>query len=177
MISRKKSYSWMNPKLIVKDTKKYGKGVFAIKKIRKDELLSIFGGYVMSRSEEMKLPKKVNDNAVQISEGYVLGVKKVSELEDASYFNHSCNPNAGFKGQIFLVAMRNIRKGEQITFDYGMVLHEIKNLDKQYKLKCYCGSKKCRRFITFNDWKKPELQKKYFGYFQLYLQEKLINAA
>jgi len=98
-------------------------------------------------------------------------------LEVASYFNHSCNPNAGFKGQIFLVAMRNIRKGEQITFDYGMVLHEIKNLDKQYKLKCYCGSKKCRRFITFNDWKKPELQKKYFGYFQLYLQEKLINAA
>lgn len=97
---------------------------------------------------------------------------KKSQLENAVFFNHSCDPNSGFKGQMFLVAMRNIKKGEQVTFDYAMVLSKAKNVSF-YKIKCFCGSKNCRGYVTEDDWKKPELQKKYDGYFQWYLQDKI----
>ena len=165
-------FSWMNPKLEVRDTEKYGKGVFAKKNIKKNEVVCVFGGYIKRLIEEKKLPKEIQDEGVQISKDFSLGIISKKQFEDSSYFNHSCDPNAGFKGQIFLVAMRNIKKYEQITFDYAMVLSKVKNV-KLYKIKCLCGSKKCRGYITDNDWKKTELQKKYNGYFQLYLQEKI----
>jgi hypothetical protein len=126
----------------------------------------------MTLEEESHLPKEINDIACQISENFVLGIRKKTELEPASFFNHSCNPNSGFKGQIYLIALKKIRGGEEITFDYGMVLHKAKGVTP-YKLKCLCGSKNCREYITADDWKQPELQKRYDGYFQWYLQEKI----
>lgn len=162
----------MNPKLEVKNTKKYGKGVFAKKNIKKDDALAIFGGYVFNASEEEKLPGNLSDYSLQISENLVIGPVNKDEINDSEAFNHNCDPNAGFKGQIFLVAMREIKKGEQITFDYAMVLSKAKNAEL-YKMKCLCGSKECRGYITDNDWKNKKIQKKYKGYFQWYLQEKI----
>jgi len=167
----------MNPLLEVQTVPKYGKdgkGVFAKKNIKKGDLLSVFGGYIITRKEEESLPEGFQDEGIQISDDLVLGIKDKSGAEDASYFNHSCAPNAGCNGQIFLVAMRNIEEGEEITFDYGMVLCKTKGC-KSYKLECVCGAKKCRKYITDNDWKIPELQKKYNGYFQWYIQEKIDN--
>ena len=168
----RRHFSWINHKLKVNNTEKYGKGVFADKNIKKGELICVFGGYIKSLAEEEKMPKEIQDEGVQISEEFALGVIKKSQLENASFFNHSCEPNAGFKGQIFLVAMRNIKKGEQVTFDYAMVLAKAKNVTF-YKIKCFCGSKKCRGYVTENDWKNPKIQKKYNGYFQWYLQDKI----
>lgn len=169
-----RTFSWMNPKLEVRDTKKYGKGVFAKGVIKKDDVLAVFGGYVRTAVEESKLPKNFNDNGVQISKDLVITIIKRSELESASYFNHSCSPNAGFDGQIFLVAIRNIVAGEEVTFDYAMALSKSKGF-RLYKIKCLCGFKDCRGFITDNDWKLPALQKKYNGYFQWYLQKTINN--
>jgi len=162
----------MNQKLVVRKTKLNGNGIYASGDIKKNELLNIAGGYVMTADEESKLPEKFRDSGLQIAENFVLSNKKELEIEDSGYFNHSCEPNAGFHGQIFLVAMRNIKRGEEITFDYAMVLHQSKNV-KKYKMKCLCGEKYCRGFITDSDWKKKELQKKYDGYFQYFLQEKI----
>lgn len=170
--NKPRPFSWMNPKLEVRETQKYGKGVFAKKDIKKSEILTIFGGYIKNNKEEAGLKSSVSDEGVQISEDFSLGVLKPEELEDASFLNHSCSPNAGFAGQIFLVAMRNIKKGEQVAFDYAMVLSKTKGV-KFYKMKCSCGSKSCRGYIADNDWKIPELQKKYKRYFQFYLQEKI----
>ena len=171
----KRTFSWMSPKLEVCLVSKYGKGakgVFAKKDIKKDELLAVFGGYVMTIREEENLAKVASDNSIQISDDFVLGVKKKSELEDASFFNHSCDPNAGFNGQVFLVAMRNIKKEEEITFDYAMVLCKAKSA-KTYKFKCLCGKDNCRKTLSEDDWEIPELQEKYDGYFQYYLQGKI----
>lgn len=164
-----KIFSWINPKLEIRETGKYGKGVFVKENIKKDERLAIFGGYVMTLDEEEKLPKEISDLAHQIDDNFVIGVKEEKEIQDVDNFNHSCNPNAGFKGQIFLVAMKNINAEEEITFDYAMVLGG----DEPYSLECLCGKENCRKAITNNDWKLPELQKKYKGYFQWYLEEKI----
>jgi hypothetical protein len=168
----KNTFSWTNPKLILKKTPKYGSGVFSTSKIKKGEIMAIFGGYIMSRREELALPTEINDNGIFVSDGMVMGVKKKHEVELASFFNHSCNPNAGFKGQIFLVAMRDVAKGEEITFDYAMVLSKSKGT-KLYRMNCLCNSKSCRKIITDNDWRHKDLQKKYKGFFQFYIEEKI----
>ena len=165
-------YCWLNPKLKAKDTKKYGYGVFAIKNIKKDEMCAIFGGYVVSAKDEAKFPSKYSDTGILISDQFVMS--SALSKEPADNFNHSCNPNAGINGQIFLVAMRDIKSGEQITFDYAMCLsYNKKHIPYFYKTKCLCGSKNCRGFITADDWKIPALQKRYKGFFSWYLQKKI----
>lgn len=168
----KTAFSWINPKLKVGNAEECGKGVFSKVDIPKDEVLAIFGGYVLDIKDEANLPEPLNDYGLQIHERFVLGIMKKSEIFDTDFFNHSCEPNAGFKGQIFLVAMKNISKGEEITFDYAMVLHSVLGLDS-YKLKCLCKRKGCRGIVSDNDWQKKELQDKYDGYFQFYIQEKI----
>ena len=168
----KPKFYWLNPKLIVKKNSKRVKGTFAKKEISKGERLLVFGGYVMSLKDEANLPKNFNDNGAQITEDYSLCVLHKKDLGGINFINHSCNPNAGFNGQIFLVAMKNIKRGEEIVFDYAMTLYSSKK-SKPYKMECWCGSKKCRGIITDNDWKIKKLQKKYRGYFQYYLSEKM----
>ena len=171
--SSKRAFSWMNPKLEVRKTEERGDGVFAQKNIKKDELMAVFGGYVLTLEEENKLTEGLTDTGVQIHDNFVLTSKE--SKEDSDYFNHSCNPNVGFKGQIFLVAMRDIEPNEEVAFDYAMVLYGNNESD-EYGFKCLCGSKNCRGHITEDDWKIPELQKKYDGYFQYFLQEKINKA-
>lgn len=168
----KRMFSWMNPQLEVREIKNYGKGVFARKNINKNELLAIFGGHVMKASDEQKLSGNLSDYSLQISENFVIGPAEEKEIGDAEFFNHSCDPNAGFEGQITLAAMRNIRKGEQITFDYAMVLSKSSGR-KHYKFNCLCGSPICRKIVKDNDWKILLLRKKYRGYFQRYLERKI----
>ena len=108
--------SCLNPKLEAKHSKTHGKGIFAKEYIQKGERLAIFGGDVMHIDEISALPVECQNYPMQIEERFVLG-SRTAVVEDADLFNHSCNPNSGFKGQIFLVAMRDIKKDEEITFD------------------------------------------------------------
>ncbi len=165
----------MNPKLEVKKTSKYGtdeKGVFAKKSVLKNEQLAIFGGYIIDLKNGQS--EISGDYCLQISDSFVIGPANENDLLPADYFNHSCEPNAGIKGQIFLVAMRDIKKDEEITFDYAMVLQHIKGAPL-YKFNCSCNSKSCRTVITENDWKIQKLQRKYRGYFNIFIQEKILS--
>jgi len=161
-------YSWLNPKLEVRNTKGGTcRGVFARVPLKTGEKLAIFGGKVIRVFEE------IGDYGIQIDEEFVMGgtSMKLQTIEDTDYFNHSCNPNAGIKGQILIVAMRDIEPDEEIVFDYAMCLHPI--VGRKYEFECHCGSQNCRKRITTNDWKLEELQKRYDGFFSWYLQNKI----
>jgi SET domain-containing protein len=166
MHKKHSQFSWMNPKLEVRETAACGKGVFAKSAIVQGERICVLGGAVISGIEES------GDAGIQIAEDLIF----VSpDPEDAgNFFNHSCDPNAGFQGQIVLVAMRSILAGEEITFDYAMCLHPAPG-SPRYEMPCRCGKTNCRKVITEDDWTIPELQYRYDGYFQWYLQNK-INA-
>jgi len=167
------THNWINPKLEVRRSKIGGKGVFAKENIPEGTRLVIFGGKIMFIDEIKNLPKNLQQYPMQIEERFVLGPhQNQTEIEDTDYFNHSCEPNSGFKGQIFLVAMHDIRKNEEVTFDYAMVVSESIGSDVEFKIECKCGLENCRKIITENDWKLPYLQKKYNGFFSQYLQEK-----
>lgn len=88
---------------------------------------------------------------------------------------HSCTPNSGFHGQIFLVAMRDISMGEEITFDYAMIISESVGSDIVFEMECNCGSPKCRKQITEDDYKIPQLRIKYKDYFSEYIKQKILS--
>jgi hypothetical protein len=85
--------------------------------------------------------------------------------------NHSCSPTCGFGGEIIVIAMKDLNIGEEITIDYAMCVTS----DKIKNMKCFCESKNCRKKITANDWKNIDLQKKYKGYFEPYIDKKIKN--
>lgn len=86
--------------------------------------------------------KKANEagmNWVGIGKNEWIDPKKYCQ-----YFNHSCDPNTHIKGKVTVVALKNIKKGEEITFDYSLNESDIFwKLDK----KCRCGTKICRKNI------------------------------
>jgi SET domain-containing protein len=167
-------HNWLNPGLEVRNSKIGGRGVFAKENIIRGTRLAIFGGKLMFIDEIRNLPEHLQEYTMQIEERFILGPPQNStEPDETDFFNHSCEPNSGFKGQMFLVAMRDIKKNEEITFDYAMVVSESVGSDFIFELECKCGSGNCRKKITENDWKLPELQKKYYGFFSQYLQEKI----
>ena len=165
---KKQNLSWIAHKLIVKKILANEFGVFAKKNIKKDDLLMIFGGHIMSRDEERNLPEKIRDAAIQIDKNFVIGAKNLNEISNTDYVNHSCKPNAYIQGQISLYALRDIKKNEEITFDYGTVLFGNKK-NPTYKIHCYCNTKNCRNYITDHDWKMPEFQKKYKNKLPFYI--------
>jgi SET domain-containing protein len=166
--------NWLNPILEVRNSKIGGRGVFAKENIIRGTRLAIFGGRIMLIDEIRNLPGHLQGYTMQIEERFVLGPPLNSiEPDETDFFNHSCEPNSGFKGQMFLVAMRDIKKNEEITFDYAMAVSESVGSDFVFEMECKCGSSNCRKKITENDWKLPEIQKKYYGFFSQYLQDKI----
>jgi hypothetical protein len=109
----KQPFSWMNPKLEIKRTSKYGKGVFAKEAIKNGSILFVMGGYILTIEDENNLQGVVADKPIEISEWFSIGPRKPSDLPrmPQHYVNHSCRPNAGFQGQIFMVATRKVRGG------------------------------------------------------------------
>jgi uncharacterized protein len=64
------------------------------------------------------------------------------------YMNHSCEGNIGFNEEGDFMARRDITKGEELTYDYGLA-----ESNPVFKMTCKCASNTCRKMITGNDWK------------------------
>lgn len=122
--------------------------------------------------EIASLPGRLQDLPMQIEERFVLGSRD-GEAEDTDFFNHSCDPNVGFRGQLFLVAMRAIAPDEEICFDYAMVVSESIGSNIVFQMDCRCQTSLCRKRITEEDWKLRELRHRYAGHFSQYLQERI----
>lgn len=165
-------HSYITDKVEVRRSGINRRGVFAVKALKKDEVICVWGGYIISQKEFDRLSKKefrdIEDYATVIADGFYLVSCKKGGLEDDDFFNHSCAPNAGIKGQIMMVAMRDIRPEEEITYDYCMT-----DADFDYSFACACGAKQCRKRVSTSDWKNPALQRRYKGYFSWYIQEKI----
>ncbi len=159
--------SYMNPKCAAAPlAEKGGWGVFAREPIQKGELISLWGGRIVSADELDPSMPNFTQRILQIEEGLYLETPE--PLEPTDCFNHSCDPNVGFSGQIALVAMRDIEVGEEINFDYAMC-----DGTPYDEFDCQCGSENCRGRVTGSDWMRPELWEKYEGYFIPYLARRI----
>ncbi|HYE22088.1 MAG TPA: SET domain-containing protein-lysine N-methyltransferase, partial [Verrucomicrobiae bacterium] len=64
---------------------------------------------------------------------------------DSKYFNHSCNANTipyHDKAVEMDVALKDIKPGEEATYEYGFLVEDDEIFD------CHCGEKNCRKVIT-----------------------------
>ncbi len=163
--------SYKSPKTEVRKSPIHGRGIFAKEKIKKDEIIAIKNGHIISMNEFNSLPKRCQEMSLQIEDNFFMGPKKIEEVEDnAIFMNHSCEPNAGFRGQIIFVAMRDIESDEELTLDYAMYSTEI---EKFFDLECNCGNPNCRHKLKNDDWKSNELHKKYGNYFSEFILKKI----
>ncbi len=162
--------TWRSPKIQVSNNTLSGRGVVAIRDIKKDEIVAIKAGHIVTREGLARIGDQVGDMALQIDDDFYLTPTRPDEVDDMSVFiNHSCDPNIGFLGQVSYVAMRDIKAEEELCHDYSMERSD------DYCLECRCGSPLCRHQVTGDDWKLPELQSRYGHYFSIYLLNK-INA-
>lgn len=65
----------------------------------------------------------------------------------ARWINHSCSPNCEAveeEGRVFIEAIRNIRPGQELGYDYNISIEERLTAAEKKRWPCYCGSRKCR---------------------------------
>ena len=158
---------YVSPKLEVREhLDKGGFGLFARVAIARDEVLVAWGGPVLTLAEVRALSREAQGHTMQIDEDLYIGAIRMDEPAD--YVNHSCDPNAGIRGQVVLVALRDIAPGEEVCFDYAMA--DGSAFDE---FACSCGAPHCRGKVTGNDWQLPDLWARYEGYFSAYLQRRI----
>lgn len=132
----------------------HGKGIIAACDLNKDEKLFHIKGKII----DFVVKNKKDALSGPLMIGY--GKNKWIDPDDFSkYLNHSCNPSCGIKGRITLIAMRNIKKGEEITIDYS-----ITEMEPLWEMKCKCGAKQCRKIIKSVQFLPLNLFKKYNSY-------------
>ena len=161
-------HRWLTPKAKVASSSIFAVGVFAINNISKDEIIRITGGIIVPKKDIEKYHEKMDgvEVEIQIDDDFFLAPSKKDEAKETGLFNHSCEPNVGLLDTIKVIAIRNIKSGEELTMDYAFFGGAFEHF------KCNCKSPNCRKIIKPDDWKNPELQKKYGQYFSPYLKKK-----
>ena len=160
--------TWFSPKVEKRVSGIEGRGLFALEAIDPGELVVMKGGHVFDRAERDRLAETLGPAEIQIDDDLFIGPVTQEEREAAMmHLNHSCDPNVGIQGQVAFVAMRAITTGEELAFDYAT------GDDDDWDMACQCGAAECRGTITGQDWRKPELPRKYAGWFSHYLERRI----
>lgn len=175
MTERSEMYSWMNPAVEVRKSPVAGFGVFAVEPIPQRATLIVMGGRIIDIETENRLNAWQLDKPIEISEEFAFCPLSPAEMDlmPQHFVNHSCDPNAGFAGSQFIVAMRDIEPGEEIAYDYAMVLAASPASLNTFHMICRCGAARCRGAVGEHDWKRPDLRERYTGYFMPYIEAKI----
>jgi uncharacterized protein len=137
-------------KLVIGPSRIEGLGMVARDNIAMGETILFFEG------EEINLDEMLRRvGALTLAPSDPLGIDEelyLDLVEPYVRINHSCEPNAYIRGHRELVAMKDIDKGKEITFDYSTTMWE--NVQKIFDVgrtlwtcPCKCGSAKCRGVI------------------------------
>ena len=132
----------LNYKVVTRPSLIDGKGGFALEPIPTRRKIGNMGGEVISLREARKRAGKNKRIAiVEFGDGRALDASiNPNELR---YINHSCQPNTYMRvaySRVEFYSLRNIRKGEELTCNYGPTHHDG-------KLKCRCGAPGCKGFL------------------------------
>lgn len=141
-------------------------GIYTAAPVSAGTLLLLFTGDIVDAEQLAQVPESHRRFSIQIEEG--LYMVTLGDPEVSDYLNHSCAPTAGMSGQIGVVALRNLAPGEEICIDYAMC-----DGSPYDEFICGCGAPTCRGRVTGDDWRQPELQVRYAGYFSPYLQRRI----
>ena len=146
------------PGLCVVTLPSLGRGVVAERAFTKGETIAVWRGSTITEREALALPANERDQLLQVDVDTF--ICSDDELVTVDFINHSCDPNCGFTDSATLVARRDIGAGEMITFDYAM-----SDTNSFIAFECRCETPLCRGRMSGNDWRLPDLQQRYAGWF------------
>jgi SET domain-containing protein len=128
----------------------HGKGMFAVQDLAEGETLIEYVGEVISWKEALRRhphdPTDPNHTFYfHVDEKHVIDAKHGGN--SSRWINHSCAPNCEAdeqKGRVFIKALRNIPAGDELFYDYGLIIDAkyTKKLKAEYP--CWCGAPDCR---------------------------------
>ncbi len=163
---KKKISHFFNPKIKVIRSSIHNKGVIAKKDIKKGEfIIEYIGEYITKKESDKRAEEVLQKSREDNSHGavYIFTLNNTYDIDGnvwynkTKYFNHSCSPNAEAEldedaQEIWIKAIKPIKKGQEITYDYG---YDLDNWDEHI---CKCGSKNCVGYIVAQEhW--PKLKK------------------
>jgi SET domain-containing protein len=153
------------PYILKKKSSVHGYGIFAKKLIPKGTRVIEYIGEKITKAEANRRgPKLINYAKTHHELGavYLFELNKRYDLDGhvsyntAKYINHSCIPNCEvdiIRGHIWIIALREIQKGEELFYNYGY--DDLEEFDEH---PCYCGADKCVGYIIAEEhW--PNLKK------------------
>lgn len=134
------------PPLEVCQSGVHGRGVYATGPIRKGKRIMEYTGTVVAW--ESATPQADGPHT------FLFGLTNGKDVIDpeiggneSRWVNHSCEPNceAIEEGdRVFIYAMRALRPGEELFYDYGLEVDEPRTRELEREYECRCGSPKCR---------------------------------
>jgi hypothetical protein len=128
----------------------HGNGVFALQDLAEGETLIEYKGEVINWKEALRRhphdPAQPNHTFYfHIDDGRVIDGNVKGN--DARWINHSCEPNCEadeVDGRVYIKALRNIAAGEELNYDYGLIIDEPYTPKLLSEFPCWCGSEQCR---------------------------------
>jgi hypothetical protein len=128
----------------------HGKGVFALTDFAKGETIIEYVGEIISWKEALRRhphdPTDPNHTFYfHIDEKHVIDAKYGGN--SSRWINHSCKPSCEpdeENGRVFIKAIRDIKAGEELNYDYGLVIDAPMTPELKLEYPCWCGAKKCR---------------------------------
>ncbi len=139
------------PFITVRHSTIHGNGVFAARKIPADTCVIEYAGKrVTARQAASRESTDPNNpwhtfffslESGRLIDGAVDG-------NDARWINHSCEPNCEAReedGKIFIYTLRDIKRGEELNYDYGLIVSERHTPSVKRAYECLCGAATCRK--------------------------------
>jgi SET domain-containing protein len=153
------------PRFVVRSSGIHGRGVFARRVLREDETVIEYKGEIISEAE---IERRYPEDLKGLNHTFIFGVEHDYNIDGgaegnaARWINHSCAPNCDTfeeNRRIFIRAARNIRPGEELTYDYAIEAGEPLTKALKARWPCWCGAKKCRGTVLVAT-PKPKKRKK-----------------
>ena len=128
----------------------HGRGVFALQDIAAGEVLVEYTGEIISWQEALRRhphdPAQPNHTFYfHIDDEHVIDGAVTGNA--ARWINHACDTNCEADedgGRVFIRALRDIAPGEELFYDYGLVIDERMTAKLKKEFACFCGSPRCR---------------------------------
>ena len=128
----------------------HGKGVFAAQDIAEGETLIEYVGELIGWPEAQQRhphdPQDPNHTFYfHVDEDHVIDA--LYGGNSSRWINHACAPNCEADeqgGRIFIKALRNIQTGEELNYDYGLIIDQRYSPKLKAEYPCWCGAQNCR---------------------------------
>jgi hypothetical protein len=147
-------------------------GLFVVRKTPKGEVIAPASSYKetaypWSTYKKLdKLTRKKVDGFCSATEDSFYAPSDFNYLQINWFMNHSCEPNVGFNSKGDFIAIRTIKKDEELAWDYS-----YNETNPRFRMKCGCKTKSCRGTITGEDWRVLAQDKNKYPYLSKQIQK------